>query len=591
MSFVQIVLSGCVLGISLLGYFLLLKKSIGDILGDEFFPGLIIAFISVIMVFAGILNIMYYAAWAVLFVGLVYFAGSIIKHPKNIKGIISLTIFFVLLFAVVLTRMYHGALATHYDDFSHWLTVIKSMVLSDSLPSFKTNMVTFSAYPTGVASFIYYIMRFLVFRESIALILQGLMILCFILPLFSFVNRKSIISWVVIISAFIAIVSCFYVWGTLLVDDMLAAVGIYLVALVWKFVKTKSKDYWIIAILSVFTVLIKNSGFFFIVIPYIMYMVLNRRNNNKSNIIGVTSSALLVPAFAFWLWLRHVDLVFSAGTSSKHAVNVTSYFSSINKQSLTELVDRLHLILQRMLDLSNENVRQLFIAIVIMAVLSVAFRITKNNYSFRIVAFGVFYSIMVYVFWGISLWLMYSTSMHGGERNSLAGFDRYMSTAVILVYGILYIHLLLAVQNISFNLRSMTGAVATVAVVLTLWIPYTRLKPFQWKFTPKSISQVRRISSDLVRSNNLPNNSSYLVLAEGSADFLYYMYKYELWTTNVRTIDIRDIESIELARVDFDSIDYILIATPQGIGSKLKEQITAGGKAQNSQVIISTLIQ
>ena len=76
----------------------------------------------------------------------------------------------------------------HYDNFSHWALIVKSMSLTNSFPSFKTDVIMFTSYPPGSAVFIYYFIKLVGVTESNAIFAQILLILASITTIFNWKN-------------------------------------------------------------------------------------------------------------------------------------------------------------------------------------------------------------------------------------------------------------------------------------------------------------------------------------------------------------------------------------------------------------------
>ena len=72
------------------------------------------------------------------------------KNPTNI--IISLVF-------IGITIIGYSLHITHYDNFSHWSTVVKHMLTTDRFPSFMDPYIDFQSYPLGAGVFIYYCVK------------------------------------------------------------------------------------------------------------------------------------------------------------------------------------------------------------------------------------------------------------------------------------------------------------------------------------------------------------------------------------------------------------------------------------------------
>lgn len=74
----------------------------------------------------------------------------------------------------------------HYDNFSHWGVIVKSLIMNKAVFNANESIITFNSYPPGSALFIFYFSNLVGVSESLALYSQIIVILSALLPLFSF---------------------------------------------------------------------------------------------------------------------------------------------------------------------------------------------------------------------------------------------------------------------------------------------------------------------------------------------------------------------------------------------------------------------
>lgn len=150
----MLILRNSIFLISLLGYFIFLNKKYK--IEAEFIPAIFVASCSTLMFIAGLLNIMVIMTILITIIGLILFFYNIKYIPNIAKkraGIV-----FVIYFSIIIYFMFllNGEHFTHYDNFSHWVTVIKSMLINNRMPNFLDSMIQFQSYPLGSSIFIYY---------------------------------------------------------------------------------------------------------------------------------------------------------------------------------------------------------------------------------------------------------------------------------------------------------------------------------------------------------------------------------------------------------------------------------------------------
>ena len=141
-----------------LGFFVILNYKLH--IRAEFIPAIITCSISSVMLFAGYLNIFIVFIIIITTFGIAGFIYVMVKKiyiniSKRDWIIISLWMIVVLYFAILLKDSHF----THYDDFTHWATVVKAMLTRNRMPNFRDYLISFQAYPLGSSVFIYYVCR------------------------------------------------------------------------------------------------------------------------------------------------------------------------------------------------------------------------------------------------------------------------------------------------------------------------------------------------------------------------------------------------------------------------------------------------
>lgn len=211
--------------ISFTGYYIYAKRKLK--IKEEFIPIIIFSSIGVLEFLAGILNFMKAMAVVICIVGVVIFIKELylqIKSREKIK--INFNIIIFILFAGLFAYLLKGIRLVHYDNFSHWGIVVKEILAENRLPNFLSSAITFKAYPTGTACFIYYICKFIGQTEGVMLFAQSILILSSIYTVFAFCNKKKIINYIfgIIITIYMIIGNIFI--DQLLVDTVLTAMGL-----------------------------------------------------------------------------------------------------------------------------------------------------------------------------------------------------------------------------------------------------------------------------------------------------------------------------------------------------------------------------
>ena len=122
---------------------------------------------------------------------------------------------------VVLFMAMYGEHLSHYDNFSHWGRITKQMLMTDRYPTFRDPIITFTAYPPGSATGIYYFCQLFGGAESTQMVAQSFLMMLCVLPLFSFIKKNKTLSIVYILVLSNIMLVCFSLATELLVDSLL----------------------------------------------------------------------------------------------------------------------------------------------------------------------------------------------------------------------------------------------------------------------------------------------------------------------------------------------------------------------------------
>lgn len=234
-------------------------------------------------------------------------------------------LFYFLLFAYTLLN----TKLEHYDNFSHWATIVKFLYTESRLPTAADTIISFGSYPLGSSLFVYYATKMAGFSDGVMVIGQFLLIYSCVIALFAPIRDESRTLVVAMNFSLLAIFNYFNIsirMNNLLVDFLLPLLTLAGVAGIYSMRKNiKALSIYFILIVSVLS-LIKNSAIFFVGILFIYYLytvVGSRKRFGKIwhlplNVLAVFGVSL-VP---YIMWAIHVGQQFS---SSKHAVSLSGY--------------------------------------------------------------------------------------------------------------------------------------------------------------------------------------------------------------------------------------------------------------------------
>lgn len=531
-------------------YFIKLKVK------NEFIPIILFSSIGLIIFSAGILNIMLEVLICIVLFGLGYLIYSFMKKKFTLKFITPGVLFF-LLFSVYLAFFLRGAQFEAYDDFSHWGLVAREILATNRFPNFES-LIMFQAYPTGSASFIYFVSKIIGDTEGVMLYAQSLLTLSCIIPLFAFINKKNIVSYIIIFMSSIFFLTSNVGFLALSVDTLLAMLSLGCSAVI--IYGYNKQDYKLVylQILPVLTflIIIKNSGIFFVLVNVLLLLYYSikfeasMKQNMKKLLITIS-----VPYIFTVLWKKHVQLVFSQGFETKHAMSIESYQKIFQEKTIFDIKLIITSFIKRSMDWNQIEIKIYLLCLVgflsIYLLTKTKFLNDKHGNDSGLKLF--FCSLVLYFVYQIGLLSTYVFSMPLSEAFKLASYQRYNMTIIMYIFGVLLIYLLsiLNNSNISF-VKPYNKLVFSISILLIIMVP-----PLYWKYPAhnsilekKDYSQKDRYALETMYNKNglVPNESYVVYLSDQSeinrASYFYHVALYELRSSNIKIITQKEIDQI-----------------------------------------------
>lgn len=331
--------------------------------------------------------------------------------------------------------LYHSPLI-HYDNFSHWATMVKFMTFEGRLPGVHDTIIQFTSYPPATALWLTQWATLVGFNDGVLLVVQFILIWAAAYSVFALLRDRS--------RALLSLTLCFTIalsfvfniairLNNLLVDYVLPLLTV--AALVGIFVYRRRPALLLghttlfIAVL----LLVKNSAAFYVaLIAGALLVTLVRHSTAHTRwqrVLHGTASWLgvvLVGAAPFFWWSRHVKQTFPV---SKHEISAQAYAHQLT----TDGPDKLLKIGRHMLQQLNWTSLSFEGVLLINAVLIITWLVLRlfaaNRTNLLKVALGL---DLMFVGYFASLYGMYGLSMPYLEAMHLDGYERYMSSIVIL---------------------------------------------------------------------------------------------------------------------------------------------------------------
>lgn len=387
------------------------------------------------------LNLLRFGIWFVTILGFLLLVGRLtfgylgkvsIQH-EYLHLFDAWMIFLGIVMALVLL---HSPLI-HYDNYSHWATIVKFLYYNGHLPGTSDTIISFTSYPPATALFITQFVTFTGFHEGTMLVAQFILIWAASYTIFASLRDKSRGLNSMLLCLAIAISYVFNInirLNNLLVDYVLAIITV--AALVGIFVYQKRPRMLAahVALFSGTLLLIKNSAAFFVAIIaiYYLYTIIKQTEAISSikkvlNVSGKFIGTYLVAALPFIWWEIHVHMTF---TSSKHEISASAYQSQLAHDGLQGFLSIGQAFLHQIFNLGSLSTQGLILInlglIGAWAIIKYIFH--RPNNLFKLLGWLDLITVLYYG----SLLGMYVLSMPFAEAITLDGFERYMSTVIVL---------------------------------------------------------------------------------------------------------------------------------------------------------------
>lgn len=331
---------------------------------------------------------------------------------------------------VVLAVVVHGALFTHYDNFSQWALVVSVMLHDDALPTSTDEVVGFPTYPLGGASLAYLANRLIGPAEWVSMLAHDLFIVSCALPLVSLSRPRRLVGVGMYAVAALALLTHITSPTSLLVDSAVAGLaGVLFVLLLLERPAVSSRPLSF-GVVGATLVVMKTSGVFFVAVATILALLLLIRTRPQTTEVPRWAAALGLPWAAWALWDEHVRRTFPHADTAKHSVSIDRFESVLAGKSAVD-------VRQILGDLAEAMLQDGILWLLLLGVVggALAFRsglaVAADRRRVTVV------TVVTVVLWEVSLCLMYLSSMPLGEALALAGFRRYQGTIHLVVMLVL----------------------------------------------------------------------------------------------------------------------------------------------------------
>lgn len=519
----------------------------------EFSPFVVCSTVGLLEFTAGLLNVLPEAAIIICGIGVFCFVIEIRKSGFQKKCITPGIVFFVvsLLLILVLAK---EIFFVGWDNFSHWALVVKQMLKWNRFPNFQNTIIIFQSYPTGSASFIYYVCFFMGDSEGIMFFAQNILQISGMTCIWAYVKQKDIVARAMAIGLTAFVLFFNTPVNGLMVDNLIVIMGLAGITILYYYKDNICRG--ILYVLPGFCLLAvakTGSGILFVIAGWIFIIITERKQIKKS--FYAIAAFIIMPLCYTWLWKKHVSMVFANGNNTLHSMSVSNYKNVFAERTLEDIKNIIVLYLKEIVSVRNP-MWYFFVFILLLLIYC-----RKNIDLFLKLKKYMYFIIVVYILWDASLLGIYLMSMPLAEAYQLASYDRYHNTIIIYIIGLFGVFCLSlqGEQDSIFHFRKRdfhkTKSCLVIGMIIFLLIidGVSVIKTISYNNdTSKKIIALE----ESIENSELINGKNYIIYTE-DADNGYYMFygRYRFDTEEVASVNKETWNSFN----EWGNYNYILM--------------------------------
>lgn len=386
------------------------------------------------------LNLLRPGIWLVTGLGVVLFVARLVlgylgKLHLPYEGLHLFDVWMLFLGLVMALVLLRSPLI-HYDNYSHWATMVKFLTYTGHLPGAHDAIISFTSYPPATALFVTQFVTFTGFHAGTMLVGQFLLIWAASYSVFATLRDRTRGLTSMLLCLTIAVSYVFNInirLNNLLVDYVLAILTVAGLVGIFVYQRRPKMLAAHVALVCGTLLLVKNSAAFFVVIIAVYYLVTLVQHSRGGwlrrtlRVTGQFCGTLLVAALPFIWWELHVHLTF---TASKHEINAAAYQSQLAHDGWHGFTQIGQAFLHQIFSWGSLST-QGFLVLNIGLIAAWAIIRYACHHPNRLVKLLGWLDLITILYYG-SLLGMYVLSMPYDEAITLDGFERYMSTVVVL---------------------------------------------------------------------------------------------------------------------------------------------------------------
>lgn len=488
-------------------------------------------------------------------------------------------IFFVLLIFYTAYYLKDNELY-HYDNFTHWGLIVKTMLLHNVFPDAATDYFTHLSYPPASALNAYFFCRLIGTKEAVMVLGQNIYILSAVLPVFAlFQKQKNLFLHAVLILVILFLLPLSVPYTDLLVDTLLPMLALALTCIILYTRKNGAQMYIAFAILSSCILLVKNSGIFYILVNggLMIWVILHERNANWKKEGGYLLGSLFLTVFVYFLWKAHLSVAFTEEmlAAGRHSMSMNGFSSMLEEKTIGDIAYIFLNFWGEFFNLQNLE-PQLYFSMNLVFLFLYYYMKKAKNIELRVLKKTLLIGNGIYLVYQFSLIAMYIFSMPMEESLTFAGYGRYSASCLVLLFALLWLALLYEFDRDVLQLPTFTKGVLLCIVIIFGYASGS----YQLMFSHSEASPVKLTYDHLANDYAYDPAGSFLIYAPASANDSYYSYNLSVYSFLSKNITMVS-SCTQEAMNELASYDYLVVVedTPE------IEEFLIHQDLQDSQVI------
>lgn len=459
----------------------------------------------------------------------------------------------------------------HYDNFTHWALVVKEMLITHAFPTADSVLISFTNYPTGTASWIYFACTIVGHGENSMIMAQGLLIFSAIYSIYGIIEERRRFLLTGALTTGLCLLSLFNFSvriNDLLVDFLLPVLTLAAISIIFRYRK-EPESLYLLPIMG-FLMVVKSTGiiYAYVIMIYLVYVLIRYSIHSDlltkhhwnyralAKLWGRGILSIVFSIFPFICWNAHTDAVFPH-IVDKFETNLEVIAASTNDKTPEEIKQICQLFFETLTDISQRSTMGilLFQCLAIVACI-IACGFLKKKWALPKALLAANIMLVAYL---LGILAMYIFSMPMEEAAYLAAFDRYSSSIVVLFGGILaicltvdmehsfYYHVgeveeIRSFKNVETKYLYLRGCGACLIIIaLILTSEYNGMSSQEEAYQDSLSNTVKAVVGD--NWSVEVDDANYLVIADDTEDlvsnhYLEYVSKYYLRASNVDTISL-----------------------------------------------------